>query len=72
MERDEIATEDRSLKAQGAAEDDAPFVTGIKIYLRVRPVQDPTELLELSTEDGRATFRHLKSPGLGWVASGCC
>ena len=62
---DEIATKDHSLETQGEAADDAPLDTGIKIYLRVRPVQDPTELLELSTEDGRATFRHLKSPGIG-------
>ena len=65
MQSDEIASEIGSTEAQGASGNDAPLDNSIKIYLRVRPVQDPTEALELSTEEGRATFRNLKSPGIG-------
>jgi len=63
MEIETVATDDRPSGTQEAAEDDTLINNSIRIYLRVRPVQDPTELLELSTEDGRATFNNLKPSG---------
>jgi hypothetical protein len=52
-----------SSETQEVAEDVELAHNRIRIYLRVRPVQDPTDSLELSTEEGRATFIISKTSG---------